>query len=112
MDLITLSGRESNTVAERIDMLRTDLMYEPFLGISSETRASSQTIHDLKLTIGRIRNTIALYEQAKKRGTSDELLEKGANRMMSDTECLVLAWRRGGHKEYERVRREQRALEK
>lgn len=111
MDLITRSGREGLPVADRIGMLRADLLHEPFLGISSETSASSQTVHDLKLTIGRIRGTIELYEMAKKRGTSDERLEKRADQMMSDTECLVLAWRRGGHPEYERVRREQRALE-
>lgn len=110
-NLVSRSGREPLSVKDRIDLMRADLMTPPFSGVSDQTRAVTQSIHDLKMTIGRIRNTIALYECARARGTTDEQLQNGADRMLSDTECLVLAWRRGGHREYDRVHRAQRASE-
>lgn len=107
-DLITESGRESMTLQDRMDLLESDLMREPFLGITQETRASSQTIHDLKVTIGYVRGTVDLYRQAKRRGTADELLQRGARSMVSPAECWILAWRRGGHAEWKRVVKLQR----
>ncbi len=105
-DLINVSSNEHLSVADRINLMRGALLFPPFTLIPE--RSVTQSIHDLKLTVGRIRNTIALYDRAIERGTSEETLAKGANRMLSDTECLILAWRRGGHLEYERVRRLQR----
>jgi len=104
-DLYTRSGRESLSPGDRIELLRADIMQEPFLGISSETRATSQTIHDLKLTIEAVRGTIKLYEEALARGQTKETLAKGANKVMSNIECVILAWRRGGHREYQRIRK-------
>jgi hypothetical protein len=105
-DLIHRSGRESLTINERIDLLRADVQQAPFTNVPE--RSVNQSIHDLKLTIGRIRSTIELYEQAKARGTTDAQLQQGADLVLSDTECLMLAWRRGGHLEYVRVQRAQR----
>ena len=110
-NLITASGRETMSLIDRIDLLRADLMAPPFLGIEPNVgRTPNQNVHDLKLTIGWIRNVIALYEQAIARGQTNESLERGSNRMVSPIECLVLAWRRGGHSEYQRVHRLQKEL--
>lgn len=108
IDLVNISGRESLSPKDRIDLMRADLMAPPFFGIMESTRASSQTIHDLKLTTGAIRGTIELYEQAISRGQTDETLAKGADQFFSDIECQILAWRRGGHREYQRIRKQQR----
>jgi hypothetical protein len=108
-DLIAESGRESMPVSGRVGLLEAELMFSPFNGVSDATRSVSQAIHDLKLTVGWIRNTIALVAQAKSRGQTDETLAKGANHFLSWIECLVLAWKRGGHQEWQRVHREQYA---
>jgi hypothetical protein len=105
VDLVNVSGRENLPVSQRVALLAADLMFEPFVGITEASRASSQTIHDLKLTVGRIRGTIELHAEAVARGQNDETLAKGADSFLSETECLVLAWRRGGHREYKRVRK-------
>lgn len=110
-DFITTSGRENLRVSDRIGLMHQDLLLVPLNGITSNTRAVSQAIHDLKLTVGRIRSTIELYDRAIERGVPEALLARGADHVLSDTECLILAWRRGGHQEYLRVRREQRMLE-
>lgn len=99
------SGRESMALADRVALLEADLMAEPFLGITDATRATSQTIHDLKLTIGYIRNTVALYKKRKSQGVPDAELEKGAYVFITPMECMVLAWRRGGHQEWQRIRK-------
>lgn len=104
-DLITTSGRENLAIADRIGFLESDLMKPPFLGIGEDTRAVSMSIHDLKITICIIRGTIDLYRQAKARGTEDAVLERGAKLVVSPVECQVLAWRRGGHLEWKRVRK-------
>lgn len=106
-DLVMTSGREDLSIKERIGLMRATLFFPPFNGITKDTPAATQAIHDLKLMIGRIRNTIELYDRAVARGETEERLAKGADRMLSDTECLILAWKRGGHLEYERVRRAQ-----
>lgn len=97
------SGREDLPVSERIGLLRADLMAEPFLGISEASIASSQTIHDLKLTRHWIMGKFELYEAAVARGQTDETLAKGANWFLTNVECYVLAWRRGGHLEFQKV---------
>lgn len=106
-DLISTSGRETMSVSGRIGLLQAELLFAPFTGVGPETPARTQPIHDLKLTIGWIRNTIELHARAVARGQNDETLAKGANTMLSWLECLVLAWKRGGHEEWKRVRREQ-----
>lgn len=107
-DLIRTSGRENLSVADRIGLMRHDLLIPPFTGIDGGTRAVNQAVHDLKLTVGAIRGTIQLYEQAIARGETEERLARGADRMLSDIECQILAWRRGGHREWQRVRKAQR----
>jgi hypothetical protein len=107
-DLIERSGREGLSLTDRAGLLRHDLLIRPFNGITDATSAVTQVIHDLKLTVGAIRNTIALYEQAIERGQTDETLKKGARSFFSPIECQILAWRRGGHREWLRVRAEQR----
>lgn len=108
-DLIEFSGRENMPVSERAALLAHDLMYPPFTLIPevkfglTGTPAYLQNIHDLKLTVGWIRNLITLYERAVARGENNETLAKGANRFFSQIECRVLAWRRGGHQEFVRV---------
>lgn len=109
-DLVERSGREGLSLTDRAGLLRADLLGKPFTGIDDGTRAVSQAIHDLKLTVGAIRSTITLYEQALKRGQTDETLKKGARSFFSPIECQILAWRRGGHREWLRVRAEQRRL--
>jgi hypothetical protein len=101
----TVSGREDLPVADRIGLMRADLFTRPFIGVSPHVgRTECDTIHDLKLTIGRIRGTIEMFERAKARGVADADLERGANKVLSPIECLILAWRRGGYPEYKRVR--------
>jgi len=107
IDLITTSGRETLTVKDRVGLLRAALFYPPFNGITQDTRAATQAIHDLKLTIGWMRGTIDLYDRAVERGQTEEALAKGADKMLSRVECVILAWKRGGHPEYKRVRRAQ-----
>lgn len=113
-DLVTTSGREGMSPSERAALLAADIMQSPFTLIPQQTYGITitQSIHDLKLTIGWIRNTLALYERAVSRGQTDETLAKGANRFFSGMECYVLAWRRGGHSEFVRVWRERIDLDK
>lgn len=107
-DLVRESGREGMAVGDRVGLLRADLMREPFLGITDMTIAATTSIHDLKVTICAVRGAIGLYESACALGQSDETLTRGADLVLSPVECLVLAWRRGGHREYVRVVRAQR----
>lgn len=110
-DLISTSGRETMPLADRIALLQAELLHPPFTGLSPGVGPTpTQNIHDLKLTIGWIRDTIELYKRAIARRQSDETLAQGAIRFISPIECLVLAWRRGGHPEYQRVRRLQLEL--
>lgn len=104
-DLIATSGREGMPLADRIGLLRAALLHPPFTGIP--VRSVTQEIHDLKLTVGWIRGAIDLYDAAIARGTPEDRLARGADRVISPVECLVLAWKRGGHGEYQRVWRAQ-----
>lgn len=108
-DLVQISGRETMSVSSRVGLLETELMFPPFNGIGDATRSVSQAIHDLKITVGWIRSTIDLHKQAIARGQTDQTLAKGADTMLSWLECLILAWKRDGHEEWVRVRKEQRA---
>src|SRR5262249_36563298 len=106
---ITESGRETMLLSERIDLLRSDLMAEPFLGMEN-ARALSQEIHDLKFTIAWVRGVIDLYDRRRSEGIAEERLQAGAYQVVSPAECWVLAWRRGGHREWKRVVQRQREL--
>lgn len=110
IDLVNVSGREDLSVGDRIALLRADLMNDPFRGISEVTIASSRTIHDLKVTVGLVRSTLEMCDRAYARGETDLTLAKGAYLVLSPVECAVLAWRRGGHHEYQRVIAAQRAI--
>jgi hypothetical protein len=109
-NLVNVSCREDMSVSDRIDLMRAELMQPPFAGVTEATIAATQAIHDVKLTICRIRGTIALYDAAVARGETEERLARGANLMLSPVECLILAWKRGGHREYLRVRGAQRRI--
>lgn len=109
-DFVNVSGREDMSVSDRIGLMRAELMFPPFGGVTEASIAATQAIHDVKLTICRIRGTIDLYDAAIARGTTKARLEHGADLMMSPTECLILAWKRGGHLEYQRIRAAQRRL--
>jgi len=113
-DLIQISGRESMLPSERAALLAADIMQPPFTHVPHQLYGYTvtQSIHYLKLTIGWIRNTLALYERAVSRGQTDETLAKGADRVFSAMECYVLAWRRGGHAEFARVWRTRIDLDK
>jgi hypothetical protein len=106
-DLIATSGREDLPVVDRIGLLRAALLSPPLARIPE--RSVTQEIHDARLTAGWVRAAIELYDRAIARGQTEATLARGARRMLSPVECLVLAWRRGGHVEYERVRQAQRA---
>lgn len=105
IDLVNRSGRESSPVADRVGLLRAALLYPPFTGVP--VRSVTQRIHDVKLTIGWIRGAVELYDAAIARGETEARLSRGADLIFSPVECLVLAWRRGGHGEFQRVRRAQ-----
>jgi hypothetical protein len=107
--LVSHSGREGMPPGERARLLEAELMQPPFIGISNGTVAATNQIHDLKMTIGAMRNVIALYDRAVARGQPEKVLLKGADYFFSDIECWVLAWRRGGYREYVRIRLAQRA---
>ena len=107
-DYITVSGREDLSLSDRIDLLEANLMRPPFFGTDSLTPAVNRTIHDLKITIGYVRDVIDLYRAARKRGKTDEQLSAGAVRFIAPAECWVLAWFRGGHAEWKRIRDLQR----
>lgn len=49
-------------------------------------------------------------EVAPGRGQTAASLQRGADLILSETECLIMAWRRGGHEEYKRVRKAQYKL--
>lgn len=103
IDLVNVSGREGMSVSDRIALLRADLMNDPFRGVTEATVASSRTIHDIKLTMCAIRSTLEMCDEAYARGETDATLAKGAHLVLSPVECVVLAWRRGGHREYQLV---------
>jgi hypothetical protein len=107
--LVSHSGRESMSPNDRARLLEAELMQPPFIGISNETVAATNQIHDLKITIGAMRGVIELYDRAVARGQPEASLVKGADYFFSDIECWVLAWRRGGYREYVRIRLAQRA---
>lgn len=104
-DLVSTSGRESIGVADRVGLLRAALLQSPLTGVPAGS--VTQEIHDLKLTVGWVRGTVEMYESARAHGETDERLSAGARLVLSPVECLVLAWRRGGHPEFQRVRRAQ-----
>ena len=106
-NLISTSGRETDPIVDRVGLLRAALLYPPFTGIP--VRSVTQAIHDLKLTVGWIRGAIELYDEAVARGVPEARLARGADRVFSPVECLVLAWKRGGHAEFQRVRKDQRS---
>lgn len=106
-DLIATSGREALPLAERIQLLENQLLFAPFNGITTDTPAATQAIHDLKVTVGAIRSVIEMYRAARARGVPDDVLTPGAATMVAPYECWVLAWKRGGHLEWQRVRKEQ-----
>lgn len=110
IDLVNASGRESMPVSDRVDLMRAELMQPPFAGVTEATIAATQAVHDVKLTICRIRGTIELYDAAVARGETEARLSRGADLILSPTECLILAWKRGGHREYQRIHAEQRRL--
>jgi len=105
-DLVSVSGREDLPVADRVDLLRAALLSSPLTGIP--TRSVTQEIHDLKLTIGWVRGAIELYDGAVARGEGEDRLGRGAHLILSPVECLILAWKRGGHREFQRIRAAQR----
>lgn len=105
IDLINSSGRESEPISDRVGLLRAALLYPPFTGVP--VCSVTQEIHDVKLTIGWIRGAIELYDAAIARGQTEAKLSRGADLIFSPVECLVLAWKRGGHAEYQRVRHAQ-----
>jgi hypothetical protein len=107
--LVSRSGRESLSPSDRARLLEAELMQPPFIGISSATVAATNQIHDLKVTIGVVRDVVRLYDRAIASGRTDATLTKGADFFFSDVECWILAWRRGGYREYVRVRLAQRA---
>jgi hypothetical protein len=126
-DLVSTSGRESMSVKDRIDLLRHDLVQlqhavagiELGLGkLAPSVRSrkvqgpTGATIHDYNCLIGWVRGTILLFDRAIERGTPIAKLQKGADRMCSDAECLILAFRRGGQPEYRKTRIAQIARDK
>lgn len=106
-DYVQTSGREQLPLCDRIQLLENALLQEPFIGIDSSTRAITQAIHDLKITVAVIRSVVETYRAAVRRGMTDEELQRGARSMVAPYECWVLAWKRGGHQEWQRTRREQ-----
>jgi hypothetical protein len=127
-DLITTSGRESMTVTERIELLRNgDMNWLLFSVGKLETLVAGTTgqkryrlvqgptgaaIHDYNQLVGWTRNTITLYDRAIERGTPVEQLQRGANKMLSDLECRIMAFRRGGHEEYKVIQKAQQHRDK
>ena len=101
-DLIAVSGRSDLPTADRVGLLRAALLHRPLVGIP--VRSVTQEIHDLKLTVGWIRSAVELYDAAVARGETEARLSRGADLVLSPVECLVLAWKRGGHREFRRVR--------
>jgi hypothetical protein len=110
------------TVTERIDLLRHDITWLEHArgGIESTVNAASPSerhrlvqgasgaaIHDFNCLIGWLRTTVNMFDRAVKKGTSLDALQRGADRMCSDAECRVLAFRRGGHMEYKRIQKAQ-----
>jgi hypothetical protein len=106
IDLVAVSGREGLSVADRVGLLRAALLHSPLTGIP--VRSVTREIHDLKLTVGWVRGAIDLYDTAVTRGQTAAQLAPGTDRIFSPVECLLLAWRRGGHREFQRVRAAQR----
>jgi hypothetical protein len=89
IDLLSVSGRESISIADRVGLLRAALLYPPFTGVP--VRSVTQEIHDVKLTLGWVRGAVALYDAAVARGETAARLARGADLIFSPVECLVLA---------------------
>lgn len=94
-------------VSERAALLRAELLQSPLDLIP--VRSVTQAIHDLKLLKGAIEGLLEMYDAAVARGENDITLAKGAITFFSPIECRLLAWRRGGHREWVRVRAAQKA---
>ncbi len=105
-DLVSVSGREDLPVGDRVGLLRAALLSPPLNGLP--TCSVTQEIHDLKLTVGWTRGAIGLYDAAVARGENGDRLQRGSHLILSPVECLILAWKRGGHREFERIRSAQR----
>lgn len=105
-DLVATSGRETLSLRDRIDLLRAELLQPPLNALPG--RSVTQAIHDLKILIAIVRSTIQLVDERIAAGVAWERMEPGASRFVAPIECQLLAWRRGGHVEWQRVRRAQR----
>jgi len=112
-DLITESGRENLNPDDRVALLAADA--EQLRGNKlvppDDTKArrafyeaNGATIHALTGLIGWIMNLQALWAK--------NLRAKITSEMLSQIECCVLAWRRGGYVEHHRVVKAQYVIQR
>lgn len=91
-DFVTQSGREHLSLADRVGLLKSDLLW-----LQQHRPGGAQT-HDHNNLIGAVQGTILGCGVHSKDDTWGRI-------NLSKTECRVLAWRRGGHDEHKRVLR-------
>ncbi len=110
-DLVLSSGREEMSIKDRAGLLRVDMDWlrgqkPPMPREASKRRAffnvNGASIHDANCLIGYADSVVHLLG----RGSKISLDRLG----LSELECQMMAWRRGGHAEYKRTRARQKAL--
>ena len=120
-NLITSSGREELSLADRIGLLRADMewlrRYCPTFESREDRRQtyrdfifgpSGQTIHDVNCTLGYASMLVGIHERAVAQNITNHLPVRDGACSLSELECQILAWRRGGLREYKNVREQQR----
>ena len=98
-DLISTSGRETLPLEERLILIYNDVLW-----LQCQQRTGAE-VHDANVLIGWCQAT------AKRAASESPSLLKAMTTMkaLPIVECRLLAWRRGGHQEEQRVCREQTA---
>lgn len=119
-DLVRVSGRENLEPADRIGLLEADATWlmgampkhEPGGDYGVFDRANGSTVHAHNSTIGAIRSAAARWSRVSALPNYTPTAGRiWADAALSQIECDVLALRRGGIVEFNRVRRERWARE-
>lgn len=115
VDLVMVSGREGMDVCDRFELLAADAewlasvaLQPPPSGprgarvqIEQWWRVNGESVHDHANLVMHLRGICLMFELGGRRG---QLAVEG----LSEAECDVLAWRRGGHQELKQIKLERR----
>lgn len=107
-NLITESGREHLSRADRAGLLEADALDLQMHAPKYNGRNGHQ-VHQFNQLLGNVRGCILDCRMPDEKWTKSwaagRMGDDSAGSNLSKTECRVLAWRRGGVEEYDRVTR-------